>query len=109
MAMPERPTPAPVRPLKHKIAATVCGVLAVLCLLALLNYGRGWSVAYACMVLGMAFSFLNMALEPASLFRPFNLEETRRSAAAQSPLCAALSGLSTLCMLLAAVLWVLGD
>lgn len=84
-------------------------MLSVLCLLALLVDGRSWRAAYACWVLSMAFSFLNMAIEPASLFfRPFNLEETRRSAAAQSPLCAALSTLATVCMLLAALLWLLG-
>lgn len=105
-----KPSPsAPSLPLKHRVAATVSGVLSVLCLLALLVYGRSWSAAYACWVLSMAFSFLNMAIEPASLFRPFNLEETRRSAAAQSPVCAALSTLATVCMLLAAILWLLGS
>lgn len=102
------PPPEPARPLKLKVTATVSGVLSVLCLLALLVDGRSWSAAYACWVLSLAFSFLNMAIEPASLFRPFNFEETRRSAAAQSPLCAALSALATVCMLLAALLWLMG-
>lgn len=107
MGKPSSPE-EPARPLKLRVTATVTGVLSMLCLLALLGYGRSWSFAYVCLVLGMAFSFLSMAIEPASLFRPFNLEETRRSAAAQSPLCAALTAIATVCMLLAALLWLLG-
>lgn len=94
--------------LKVRVASYVLGVVGMLWLFSALTSFLTSSVAATAMALGCGCSTLSLAINPESLFRPVSAAETGRALAFQTSAGAALSKAGLVCMLTAAVTWMLG-
>lgn len=92
------------KPLKVKVASALFGVIGMFSLISAVVSLSSMSAHLGLFRIGVGLSFIHCALEPEMLFMPFSIKVVE-SPAERSPLCSALSVVSTSCLLLAGATW----